>query len=189
MVLIVDNYDSFTYNIVEYLKVLKQNIVLYKNDDARIFNEDFSKINHIIISPGPKKPEDSKYSLDIVKKFIGKKPIFGICLGHQIINHLYGGTLVKGNPVHGIVDPVFHNGEGLFLNIKNPLLVTRYHSLSVDEASLTPALTITSRLEDNTIMSIENQEKMLYGVQFHPEAILTECGYQIFENFLRIKND
>ena len=189
MVLLIDNYDSFTYNVVEYLRVLKQKILIYKNDDPLVLNEDFSKIDHIIISPGPKKPEDAEYSIDIAKKFSGKKPILGICLGHQILNYVFGGTLMKGNPAHGIVDPIYHNEEGLFKGIKNPLMVTRYHSLSIDEKNLNKELKVTSRLEDNTIMSIENREKMLYGVQFHPEAILTEAGYDILNNFLRIKNE
>lgn len=189
MVLLIDNYDSFTYNIVEYLRVLKEDILIYRNDDPLLLNEDFSKVDHIIISPGPKRPEDSNYSLDIVSKYIGKIPIFGICLGHQIINYIFGGTLIKGNPVHGIVDEIYHDNMGLFFGIKNPLKVTRYHSLSINEENLSKELKITSRLDDGTIMSIENEEKMLYGVQFHPEAILTEAGYDILKNFLRIKNE
>jgi len=188
MVLLVDNYDSFTYNIYEYLKILKQDVIVKNNDDDSVFELDFELIDHIIISPGPKRPENAGYSLDIIRKFEGIKPILGVCLGYQCINYLHGGTLEKGHPVHGVVEKIYHNLDGLYENIKNPLKVTRYHSLSIEENNLDSQFTITSRLKDGTIMSIENKEKMLYGVQYHPEAILTEQGLDLFRNFLRINN-
>ncbi len=188
MVLLVDNYDSFTFNIYEYLKILNYDVIVKNNDDDSLFKLDFDDISHIIISPGPRRPENAGYSLDIIKKYEGTIPILGVCLGHQCINYIHGGTLKKGNPVHGIVEKIYHNGNGIYENIRNPLKVTRYHSLSIEESNLDRLFTITSRLKDGTIMSIENKAKMLYGVQYHPEAILTEQGLDLFRNFLRINN-
>jgi para-aminobenzoate synthetase component 2 len=188
MVLLVDNYDSFTFNIYEYLKILKQEVIVKNNDDDSLFKLDFEDISHIIISPGPKRPENAGYSLDIIKKYEGIIPILGICLGYQCINYLNGGTLKKGYPVHGKVEKINHSGDGIYESIKNPLKVTRYHSLCIDEENLDSQFSITSRLKDGTIMSIENKAKMLYGVQYHPEAILTEQGLDLLRNFLRINN-
>ena len=188
MVLLVDNYDSFTFNIYEYLKILKQEVVVKNNDDNSLFKLDFDEISHIIISPGPRRPENAGYSLDIIKKFQGIIPILGVCLGYQCINYIHGGTLKKGHPAHGVVEKIYHNGNGIYADIKNPLMVTRYHSLYIDENDLDGQFTITSRLKDGTVMSIENTSEMLYGVQYHPEAILTEQGLDLFRNFLRINN-
>lgn len=188
MVLLIDNYDSFTFNIYEYLKILRQDVLVLNNDDIEILNMDFSEVKHIIISPGPKRPEDSGYSLDVIRRYAGRIPILGICLGFQCINYIYGGQLLKGNPVHGVVEKIYHDRQGLYSGIKNPLKVTRYHSLVIDEERLDNRLKITSRLKDGTIMSIENKKLMLYGVQYHPEAVLTEHGLEIIDNFLRIKN-
>lgn len=188
MVLIVDNYDSFTYNIYEYLKILKQEVIVRYNDDESLLDLDFSNITHIIISPGPKRPEDAGYSLDIIRNFEGKIPILGVCLGFQCINYLHGGSIKKGNPVHGVVEKIYHDSTGIYKNIRNPLRVTRYHSLSIDEKHLNSQFKITSRLKDGTIMSIEDKINMIYGVQYHPEAILTEQGIDLFRNFLRIND-
>lgn len=189
MVLLIDNYDSFTYNIYEYLKILGAVVKVYKNDDDTVFELDFKDVSHIIISPGPGRPEDARNSLKILERYTGRIPILGVCLGHQCINYLHGGSLFKGNPVHGVVEPIRHSGTGIFRGLKNPLKVTRYHSLSIDESTLSPELAVTSRLADGTIMSIENSGKLLYGVQFHPEAILTEQGLDLFKNFLRINHE
>lgn len=186
MVLLIDNYDSFTFNIYEYLKILKQDVIVKNNDDSSVFDLNFNEISHIIISPGPKRPENAGFSLDIIKLYMGIKPILGVCLGYQCINYIFGGTLKKGNPVHGVVENIYHNKTGIFKHLKNPLKVTRYHSLSIEENNLSKDLIVTSRLKDGTIMSIENKKLMLYGVQFHPEAILTEQGLDLFSNFLRI---
>lgn len=187
MVLLIDNYDSFTYNIYEYLRILGEDVLVLSNDDVKVLGLDYDKISHIIISPGPGRPEDARYSLEVLRRWQGKIPILGVCLGHQCISYLYGGSLRKGNPVHGVVEAIRHSGTGLYQNLKNPLKVTRYHSLSVEESSLSPELAVTSRLADGTIMSLENAERLLYGVQFHPEAILTEQGIDLFQNFLRIR--
>ncbi len=188
MVLLINNYDSFTFNIYEYLKILKQDVIVKNNDDISIFDINFNNINHIIISPGPKRPENAGLSLELIRLYEGKIPILGVCLGYQCINYMHKGTLIKGHPVHGVVDKIYHDNDGLYINIKNPLKVTRYHSLSIDESNLDKMFTITSKLKDGTIMSIENKKMMLYGVQYHPEAILTEQGLDLFNNFLRINN-
>ncbi len=189
MILLVDNYDSFTYNIYEYLKILKQDVVVKNNDDSSIFDLDFDIISHIIISPGPKRPENAGFSLNIIRLYEGKIPILGVCLGYQCINYIHDGTLTKGHPAHGIVEKIYHKNDGLYNNLTNPLKVTRYHSLSIEERNLDKIFTITSRLKDGTIMSFENIELMLYGVQYHPEAILTEQGLNLINNFLRINNE
>jgi para-aminobenzoate synthetase component II len=188
MVLLIDNYDSFTYNIYEYLKILNQEVIVKNNDDNSLFMLDYEEISHIIISPGPKRPENAGFSLDIIKMYEGCIPILGVCLGFQCINYLNGGELKKGHPVHGVVEKIYHNGNGIYDNIKNPLKVTRYHSLSIVENKLDSQFTITSRLRDGTVMSIENKDKMIYGVQYHPEAILTEQGLDLLRNFLRINH-
>jgi para-aminobenzoate synthetase component 2 len=172
MVLLIDNYDSFTFNIYEYLKILKQEVIVINNDDDSLFELDYLNISHIIISPGPKRPENAGYSLDIIKKYEGIIPILGVCLGYQCINYIHGGTLKKGHPAHGVVEKIYHNGSGIYDNIKNPLKVTRYHSLSIDEVNLNSQFSITSKLKDGTVMSIENKNKML----------------DLFRNFLRINN-
>lgn len=189
MILLIDNYDSFTYNIVEYLQILHQDVVVFANDDDRVFELDFDQISHIILSPGPGIPEQSGNTMVILDKFQGKIPMLGVCLGFQCINFLYGGKLLKGQPVHGIVEPIQHLETGLFKDLNNPLQVTRYHSLYLDPNYVSPELTVTSSLASGLIMSIEHREKQLYGVQFHPEAILTEQGLKLLENFLRIGYD
>lgn len=187
MVLLIDNYDSFTYNIVEYLKILGSEVVVYKNDDDRVFDLDMNQISHLVISPGPGKPVDSNNSLKLLESMEGKIPILGVCLGFQCIHHLRGGTLLKGKPAHGIVEEIFHGGTGLYKGLKSPLKVTRYHSLYIDEGTLGTGLEPTSRLEGGMVMSIQDARKMLYGVQYHPEAILTEGGLDLLRNFLSMK--
>lgn len=185
MFLMIDNYDSFVYNLVRYLENLKEHIDIYRND--RITIEDIININPkgIIISPGPKRPEDSGICVDIVKKFSGKIPILGICLGHQTIAYAFGGKIIKGEkPMHGKVSEIYHNGKGLFKDIKNPLKVTRYHSLVVSKEDLPHCLSITSQTKDGVIMGIRHKNFLVEGVQFHPEAELTEYGYKMLENFL-----
>lgn len=186
MVLLIDNYDSFTYNIYEYLRILGEEVAVYHNDDDRLFLHPMEEVTHIILSPGPGRPEGAGYSLEMLKKYQGRIPILGVCLGYQCINYLYGGTLVKGHPVHGVVNLIHHMGDGLFQGLKNPLKVTRYHSLSINSEMLNPELRATSWLEDGTIMSLDCLERKLYGVQFHPEAILTEQGLDLFRNFLEV---
>ncbi|WMJ82394.1 aminodeoxychorismate/anthranilate synthase component II [Clostridium sp. MB40-C1] len=186
MILMIDNYDSFVYNLVRYLEELGEKVCVYRNDKITI--KDIEKISPegIIISPGPKDPKDTGSSVEIIKKYKGKIPILGICLGHQAIGYAFGGNIVKGNkPMHGKISEVFHNGKGVFENIKNPLKVTRYHSLIVDKDSLPKCFSITCETKDGVIMGIMHKEYDIEGVQFHPEAELTEEGHKILKNFIK----
>ena len=185
MFLMIDNYDSFVYNLVRYFKELDVDIIVKRNDEITIDEIKKMNLEGIIISPGPKKPKDAKISLDVVNEFKDKIPILGICLGHQTIAYALGGNIVKGKvPVHGKVSIVTHNKEGLFKGIKDSLKVTRYHSLIVEESTLPKCFRVDCKSEDNVIMGISHKEYPLYGVQFHPEAVLTECGHDILKNYL-----
>lgn len=185
MFLMIDNYDSFVYNLVRYFKELGEEIIVKRNDD--INNEYIRKINPrgIIISPGPKSPKEAGICTNIINDFKGKIPILGICLGHQCIGYCFGADIIKGEkPVHGKVSEVIHNNKGVFKNIKNPLNVTRYHSLIIDRETLPDDLEITCETKDKVIMGIKHKDFLIEGVQFHPEAVLTECGHEILKNFI-----
>lgn len=187
MLLMIDNYDSFVYNLVRYFEELGEEIVVYRNDKITI--EDIEKMNieGIVISPGPKSPKDAELSLEIIDKFKGRLPILGICLGHQCIGHYFNATVKKGKePIHGKMFNITHNNKDLFNNVKNPLRVTRYHSLIVSKDDFPEKLEITSETEDNVIMGIKHKEYDIYGVQFHPEAEMTEEGHKILNNFIKI---
>lgn len=185
MFLMIDNYDSFVYNLVRYFKELGEEVVVKRNDE--IDKEYIEKINPmgIIISPGPKSPKEAGVSLEIINDFKGKIPILGICLGHQCIGYYFGANVMKGEkPVHGKVSEIIHDDSGIFKNIKNPLNVTRYHSLIVDRETLPKELEITCETKDKVIMGIRHKEFKIEGVQFHPEAVLTECGHEMLRNFI-----
>jgi anthranilate synthase component 2 len=188
--LVIDNYDSFTYNLVQYLGELNQEVVVYRNDKITI--DEIKKINpsHIVISPGPGRPDDAGISKELIKEFAGKIPILGVCLGHQCIGEVYGGTVkVAPEIMHGKTSEITHEGNSIFSEIDNPFTATRYHSLIVDLDSLKNApLKVTARTKDNLIMGLQHKEhKNLIGVQFHPESILTKCGHKLLENFLKLK--
>lgn len=186
MFLIIDNYDSFVYNLARYFEELNEEIIVVRNDKITI--DEIKNLNPdgIIISPGPKSPEDSGICLDIIDNFKGSIPILGVCLGHQCIGHYFGAKITKGKePVHGKVFSIKHNGEGLFSNLKSPINVTRYHSLIVDKVNLPSTLEITSQTEDGVIMGIRHKEYLIEGVQFHPEAELTEYGHEMLKNFIK----
>ena len=186
MFLMIDNYDSFVYNLVRYFEELKEEVIVYRNDKINIKEIENMNIEGIIISPGPKSPKEAGISLDIINKFKGKLPILGICLGHQTIGHYFGGNIIKGEyPIHGKVSYIQHNEEGLFKNVKNPLRVTRYHSLIIENKELKD-LKVTSYTEDKVIMAIEHKKYPIYGVQFHPEAEMTEEGHKILSNFIEL---
>lgn len=186
MFLMIDNYDSFVYNLVRYFKELDQEIVVYRNDKISIDKIRELKPEGIILSPGPKSPKESNICLDIIENFKGVIPILGICLGHQCIGYSFNSDIIKATePVHGKVSKVRHESIGVFKNIKNPLNVTRYHSLKIDEKSISDELCITALTEDNVIMGIQHKIYPIWGVQFHPEAVLTECGHEILSNFIR----
>ena len=185
MILVIDNYDSFTYNLVQYLKDIEQDIKVFRNNKITIDEIISLQPEFILISPGPSTPDNAGISLAVVEKLKGKIPMFGVCLGHQTIAQAFGSKITRAKePVHGKVHSIRHNGTGVFTNVKNPLKVTRYHSLIVDKATLTNELEITAETEDGEIMGIRHKSYLIEGVQFHPEAILSECGRQILCNFL-----
>ena len=190
MLLMIDNYDSFVYNLVRYFEELGEEIVIYRNDKISIEDIQNMNIDGIVISPGPKSPKEAGLSLDIIDKFKGKLPILGICLEHQCIGYYFNPVIKKGNePVHGKIFNITHNNKDLFHNVKNPLRVTRYHSLIVSRENLPDAIEITSETEDKVIMGIKHKEYPIYGVQFHPEAEMTEEGHKILNNFIKITKE
>ena len=185
MLLMIDNYDSFVYNLVRYFEEIGEQVEVVRNDKIDMNIIDVNKYLGIIISPGPKNPKEAGLSLDIIDKFKGKIPILGICLGHQCIGHYFGGRIIKGEkPMHGKISEITHNNKGVFYNVKNPLKVTRYHSLIIDKDTLPKELEITAETSDRVIMGIRHNKLPVYGVQFHPEAELTEEGHKILENFI-----
>ncbi|MCQ2969764.1 MAG: aminodeoxychorismate/anthranilate synthase component II, partial [Clostridium sp.] len=187
MLLMIDNYDSFVYNLVRYFKELDEEIIIYRNDKITIDDIENMNINGIVISPGPKDPRQAGISLEILERFKGKLPILGICLGHQCIGHHFGAKIVKGKvPMHGKISEVVHNNEHIFKDIKNPLKVTRYHSLEIENNSISAELEIICKTEDEVIMAVKHKAYPIYGVQFHPEAELTEEGHKILKNFIDI---
>ena len=185
MFLMIDNYDSFVYNLVRYFEELGEEILVYRND--KISLEDIKRIKPegIIISPGPKSPEAAGICMEIVEHFKASIPILGICLGHQTIGKVFGGKIIHGaEPVHGKVFEIVHSGKYAFKNILSPMKVTRYHSLVIERESLPEVLEITSETEDGVIMGIRHKQYHIEGVQFHPEAELTEYGHDILRNFI-----
>lgn len=187
MILMIDNYDSFTYNLVEYLKMLEREVTVVRNDKIDI--EDIRKLNPsiIVISPGPCTPSDAGISKKIINELKGEIPILGICLGHQAIGEVFGAKVVKAiEPVHGKVSSIRHNNIGIFQGLNNPLKVTRYHSLVIKRDTLPPELEVTAESKLGEIMGIQHKEYPIVGVQFHPEAILTEQGLELLKNFLKI---
>ncbi|CUH97504.1 Para-aminobenzoate/anthranilate synthase glutamine amidotransferase component II [Propionispora sp. 2/2-37] len=186
MILMIDNYDSFTYNLVQYLLALHAEVTVFRND--AILLEDIAKLNPemIVISPGPCTPDRAGISLAVVERFKECIPILGICLGHQAIGQAFGAKVVRAEePVHGKVHAIRHDGKVVFKGIKNPLNVTRYHSLVLEKATLPADLRITAETFSGEIMGIRHTRYPVEGVQFHPEAILTEEGIRLLENFVR----
>ena len=187
MLLMIDNYDSFVFNLVRYIEELGEEILIYRNDKISIDEIKKLDIDGIIISPGPKSPKDSGISLDILHNFKGIKPILGICLGHQCIGHYFNSKIIKGKePVHGKISYIEHNEKNLFKEVKNPLRVTRYHSLIIDNENLNENIEVTAYTNDNVIMGIKHKNYPIFGVQFHPEAEMTEEGHKILKNFIDI---
>lgn len=185
MFLIIDNYDSFVYNLSMYFKDLSQEVLMIRNDKVHIDTIEELNPEAIIISPGPKDPRDTGNLLEIIRYFKGKIPMLGVCLGHQSIAYAFGGDIIKGDkPVHGKITPVYHEDKGVFKGLKNPVNVTRYHSLIVDKSTLPSKFVITATTADGVIMGIRNDEELIEGVQFHPEALLTEMGHEMLKNFI-----
>ncbi|KQL54347.1 anthranilate synthase [Heyndrickxia shackletonii] len=186
MILIIDNYDSFTYNLVQYVKQLGQEVKIFRNDKITIADIEKLQPNFLLLSPGPGNPSDSGVCLEIIHHFKGVIPILGVCLGHQAIAQAFGGLIKKAKePVHGKQSLVYHDGKSIFLHITNPYKVTRYHSLVVDESTLPDCLEISAKSEDGVIMGIRHKDYKIEGVQFHPESIMTEHGLELLENFFK----
>jgi glutamine amidotransferase of anthranilate synthase or aminodeoxychorismate synthase len=182
----IDNYDSFVYNLVRYLEELKEDVEVCRNDKLTLEDVEKMQPEGIIISPGPKSPEQSGICVDVIKNFSGRIPILGICLGHQSIGYAFGANIIKGKePIHGKVFEVYHKSTGVFKEIKNPVKVTRYHSLIIEKETLPKCLTVTSETSDGVIMGVRHKEYLVEGVQFHPEAELTEYGHEMLKNFLK----
>ncbi|MDB4096615.1 aminodeoxychorismate/anthranilate synthase component II [Methylophilaceae bacterium] len=185
MLLMIDNYDSFTYNLVQYLEEIGQEVKVVRNDKISI--EEINKVNpqYIVISPGPCTPNEAGISLELIEAFKGKIPILGVCLGHQSIGQAFGGKIIHAQTImHGKTSKIFHNNKGVFRGIKDPFVATRYHSLVIEKQTLPNCFDITAWTDDNEIMGIKHKELAIEGVQFHPESILSEHGHDLLKNFL-----
>ena len=186
MILLIDNYDSFTWNLYQYFCELGAEVVVRRNDALSLADIDALNPQKIVISPGPCTPDESGISLEAIRHYAGRIPLLGVCLGHQAIAQVFGATIVRAAKVmHGKTSPITHNGTGVFLGLNNPLTVTRYHSLLIDPATLPACFEVTAWSEAQEIMGIRHREWDLEGVQFHPESILSEQGHQLLENFLQ----
>ena len=185
MILVIDNYDSFTWNLYQYFCELGACVEVRRNDELTLADIDALRPQKIVISPGPCTPDDSGISLAVIGHYAGRMPILGVCLGHQAIAQAFGATIVRAAKVmHGKTSPITHLGAGVFAGLNNPLTVTRYHSLVIDPATLPACFDITAWSESGEIMGIRHQQWDLEGVQFHPESILSEQGHQLLANFL-----
>ena len=185
MLLMIDNYDSFTYNIVQYFGELGEDVRVYRNDEITIEQIEALNPDRICISPGPKAPAQAGISVEVLKHFAGKKPILGVCLGHQAIGEAFGGKVIRAKQVmHGKTSLIAHTGVGVFKDIPSPFTVIRYHSLAIVRASLPSCLEVTAWTDDGEIMGVRHREYDIEGVQFHPESILSEHGHALLKNFL-----
>ena len=190
MLLMIDNYDSFTYNIVQYLGELGQDVRVFRNDEITLADIEALNTQHIVISPGPCSPNEAGVSMAVIQHFAGKTPVLGVCLGHQSIGQVFGGDVIRARQVmHGKTSPIHHKNQGVFRGLNNPLTATRYHSLIIDKNTLPDCLEITAwtELEDGSvdeIMGVRHKTLAVEGVQFHPESILTEQGHDLLKNFL-----
>ena len=185
MILVIDNYDSFTYNLVHYLNELGAETNVVRNDAMGVDQALGLKPQGVLLSPGPKTPNEAGICLELVAKAPADLPIFGVCLGHQTIGQVFGGKVVHAMALmHGKTSQIHHSGQGVFAGLKNPFTATRYHSLSVRREDLPPELEVTAWTEDGEIMGVQHRTRPIHGVQFHPESIATECGHELLANFL-----
>ena len=185
MLLMIDNYDSFTYNIVQYFGELGEDVRTFRNDEITIGEIEALNPDRICISPGPKAPAQAGISVEVLKHFAGKKPILGVCLGHQAIGEAFGGKVIRAKQVmHGKTSAIAHTGEGVFAGLPSPFTVIRYHSLAIERASLPSCLEVTAWTDDGEIMGVRHKDFDIEGVQFHPESILSEHGHALLKNFL-----
>ena len=193
MLVMIDNYDSFTYNIVQYLGELGSDVRVFRNDSTSIQEIDSLSPSQIVISPGPCTPNEAGISMDVIRNFAGKTPILGVCLGHQSIGQVFGGNIINAkNVMHGKLSAIQHNDAGVFKGLPTPFIATRYHSLVINQAKIPDCLEVTAWTEDENgtldeVMGIRHREFQVEGVQFHPESILSDHGHEILKNFLTIK--
>ena len=182
----IDNYDSFTYNLVQYFGELGEDVVVYRNDEITLDAITQLSPERIVISPGPCTPNEAGISLSVIKQFSEKTPVLGVCLGHQSIGQAFGGRIVHARQLmHGKTSPIFHQGKGVFRGLPNPFIATRYHSLVIERATLPDCLEITAWTEDDEIMGVRHKTLKIEGIQFHPESVLTPQGKRIIRNFLK----
>ena len=194
MLLMIDNYDSFTYNLVQYFGELGQKVNVYRNDEITVDEIENLKPKHVVISPGPCTPNEAGISLELIEKLAGKIPVLGVCLGFQAIAQAFGGNIIGAQRImHGKVSPIHHTGKGVFKGLKNPLNATRYHSLVAEQSTLPECLEVTAWTNNDSgsieeIMGVRHKTLAIEGVQFHPESILTEHGHQMLNTFLQDNN-
>lgn len=187
MLLMIDNYDSFTYNLVQYFRELGEEVVVYRNDAIDLHAIEQLNPQKIVISPGPCSPREAGISVETIRYFAGKVPLFGVCLGHQCIAEAFGGTIVRAHELmHGKTSEIFHQDSDLFSGLESPFVATRYHSLVVEQTSIPAELNVTAWTQDQMIMGLAHQELPIWGVQFHPESILSVSGKELMGNFLRL---
>jgi anthranilate synthase/aminodeoxychorismate synthase-like glutamine amidotransferase len=185
MILVIDNFDSFTFNLVQYLGELGAKLKVYRNNAITLEQIKKLKPEKIVISPGPCTPKEAGISVDLIKTFKGAIPILGVCLGHQSIGAAFGGNVIRAPYLmHGKTSMIYHNGKGVFRGIENPFVATRYHSLIIERKSLPKCLSITARTKDGIIMGVRHKKYPVIGVQFHPESIMTTVGKKLLKNFL-----
>lgn len=190
MLLMIDNYDSFTYNLVQYFGELGEEVTVFRNDEITIKEIEKLEPQMIVISPGPCSPKEAGISVDVIRYFAGKIPILGVCLGHQSIGYAFGGEIVKAKCLmHGKTSLIFHDGKTIFRHIENPFEATRYHSLAIKRESLTNEFIISAWTVDGEIMGVRHKKFILEGIQFHPESILTKEGKKILKNFISISKN
>lgn len=187
MILVIDNYDSFTYNLAQFLGELGADLNVVRNDQIAIEEIEALAPAKIVLSPGPCTPDDAGITLDVIRHFAGKVPLLGVCLGHQAMGQAFGGAVVRAPYLmHGKTSQILHDGRSLFEGIENPFVATRYHSLIVDRASIPPSLEISATTSDGLVMGLRHREFRCEGVQFHPESIMTAAGKQLLKNFLKM---
>lgn len=187
MILMIDNYDSFTYNLVQYLGELGEDLKVFRNDKITVSGIKRLKPEAIVISPGPGEPKDAGISVDVVKELKGTCPILGVCLGHQAIGYSFGARIKRARVLmHGKTSKIYHNGKGIFKGLANPFEATRYHSLIVDPKTLPKELEVTAWTKEKEIMGLAHKKLAVYGVQFHPESIMTDSGKKLLKNFLTL---
>jgi anthranilate synthase/aminodeoxychorismate synthase-like glutamine amidotransferase len=187
MLLVIDNYDSFTYNLVQYLGELGQDVVVYRNDAVTVDEVAAMKPERIVVSPGPCTPREAGISVDVIRRFAGVVPLLGVCLGHQCIGSAFGGEIVRAARImHGKTSPIEHDGKTVFAGLPNPFDATRYHSLVIERDSMPECLEISAWTAEGEIMGVRHRELLVEGIQFHPESILTLAGKALLENFIEL---